>query len=62
MAEGVSSTPVVANHRALYTKVTLGTLVAIGIATIPVNVVEVIEGAQGQNPGIIMWVSFACRW
>ena len=58
MAEEVSSTPEVANHRALYTKVALGSLVAIGIAAIPVNVVEVIEGAQGQNPGIIMWVSF----
>ena len=57
MAEGVSSTPVVANHGALYTKVTLGSLVAIGIAAIPVNVVEGIEGAQGQNPGIILVVS-----
>ncbi len=54
MPEGVSSAPVVANHRALYTKVTLGSLVAIGIAAIPVNVVEVIEGAEGQNPGIIL--------
>ena len=57
MPEGVSSAPVVANHRALYTKVTLGSLVAIGIAAIPVNVVEGIEGAQGQNPGIILVVS-----
>ena len=58
MPEEVSSAPVVANRRDLYTKVTLGSLVAIGIAAIPVNVVEVIEGAQGQNPGIIMWASF----
>ena len=58
MPEEVSSAPVVANHRDLYTKVTLGSLVAIGIAAIPVNAVEVIEGARGQNPGIIMWASF----
>ena len=52
MAEGVSSAPEVANHRVLYTKVTLGSLVAIGIASIPVTVVQGIEGAQGIYFGI----------
>ena len=57
MAEGVSSAPEVANHRSLYTKVTLGSLVAIGIASIPLSVVQGIEGAQGIFVGIIALVA-----
>ena len=56
MAEGVSSAPELANHRALYTKVTLGSLVAIGIGGIPLSVVQGIEGAQGFYFGIIALV------
>ena len=52
MAEGVSSAPEVANYRALYTKVTLGSLIAIGIVAIPLIVVQGIEGAQGIYFGI----------
>ena len=56
MAEGVSSEPEVVNHRALYTKVTLGSLVAIGIGAIPITVVQEIDGAQGTYFGIIALV------